>query len=110
MRLSKRLLALSFPLQAFWREAQAAPDDAMPPQPEPGPGHVAIARLHYRLGMHSLLPWQFHLLQAASEPAPPSQCARQAALDSGRPVDEVLADALLWLPLAEAAGLIASEV
>lgn len=105
-----RLLALSFPLQAFWRAAQVAPDNAMPPQPEPGPCHVAIARLDYRLGMHSLLPWQFHFLLAASEPASLSQCACRAALASGRPLDEVWSDAMLWLPLAEAAGLVASEL
>ena len=105
-----RLLALSFPLQAFWREAQAAPDDAMPPQPAPGPGHVAIARLHYRLSMHSLLPWQFHLLQAASDDAGSLQaCALRAARACALPVDQVLADAMLWLPLAAAAGITCGE-
>lgn len=101
-----RLLALSFPLQAFWREAQAAQDSAMPPQPEPGASHLAIARLHYRLAMHSLQRWQFHLLQAAGDGQPLSHCAHAAAQACGRPVDEVLADAMLWLPLAAAAGLI----
>ena len=101
-----RLLSLSFPVQAFWREAQAALDGSMPPQPEPGASHLAIARLHYRLGMHSLQPWQFHLLQAAGDGQPLSHCVQAAAQASGRPVDEVLADAMLWLPLASAAGLI----
>lgn len=105
-----RLLAPSFPVQAFWREAQAAQDGELPPQPEPGASYVAIARLHYRLAMHSLLPWQFHLLQAARQrPASPlHQCAAQAADACGLPRDEVLADAMLWLPLAAGAGLLAS--
>lgn len=103
-----RLLALSFPLHTFWREAQAASEDAMPPQPEAGsgPSHVAIARRDYRLSMHSLLPWQFHLLQAAQQPAASLQAgALHAARACDSPVEQVLADAMLWLPLAAAAGM-----
>ena len=38
--------------------------------------------------------------------APLAQCAQQAAQSSGREPDEVLADAMLWLPMAAAAGLV----
>lgn len=100
-----RLLALSFPLCAFWQQAQAA-DDAVPAQPEAAPGYVAISRMHYRLAMQELPPWQFYWLQALAGGAPLAQCARQAAQSSGRAPDEVLADALLWLPMAAAVGLI----
>ena len=101
-----RLLALTYPVQAYWQQAQAAPDDAVPPQPGEAPGFVAIARLHYRLAMHDLQPWQFYWLQALAGGAPPPDCARQAAQASGRSLDEVLADAMLWLPMAAAAGMI----
>lgn len=103
-----RLLALSFPVQAFWREAQAAHDGDVPPQPEPGASCLAIARLHYRLSMHSLLPWQFHLLLAARQQPSASlhDYVLQAADACALPRDEVLADAMLWLPTAAAAGLI----
>ena len=101
-----RLLVLSFPMCAFWQQAQAAPDDAVPAQPEPAPAFVAISRLHYRLAMQELQPWQFYYLQAQAGGAPLAQCAQQAAQSSGRAPDEVLADAMLWLPMAAAAGLV----
>ena len=106
-----RLLALSFPVQAFWREAQTAHDGDVPPQPEPGASYLAIARLHYRLSMHSLLPWQFHFLLAARQQpsATLHDCALQAADACSLPRDELLADAMLWLPMAAAAGLIGSS-
>ncbi|QKY03639.1 DUF2063 domain-containing protein [Janthinobacterium lividum] len=101
-----RLLALSFPLCTYWQQAQAAPDDAVPAQPEASPAFVAISRMHYRLAMQELQPWQFYCLQALAGGAPLAQCAGQAARASGRAPDEVLADAMLWLPLAAAAGLV----
>ncbi|WP_193316661.1 HvfC/BufC N-terminal domain-containing protein [Janthinobacterium rivuli] len=104
-----RLLALSFPMCSFWHQAQAAPDDAVPAQPEASSSFVAITRMHYRLAMQELQPWQFYWLQALAGGAPLAHCAQQAAQSSGRPPDEVLADALLWLPMAAAAGLVASD-
>jgi hypothetical protein len=104
-----RLLALSFPLCAFWQQAQAAPDDAVLAQPEATPGYVAISRMHYRLVMQELQPWQFYWLQALAGGAPFFLCAQQAAQSSGRAPDEVLADALLWLPMAAAVGLITCD-
>jgi hypothetical protein len=103
-----RLLALSFPLCAFWQQVQGAPDAAVPAQPEASPAYVAISRMHYRLAMHELQPWQFDCLQALAGGAPLAQCAQQAAQSSGRAPDEVLADAMLWLPMAAAAGLVFS--
>lgn len=67
---------------------------------------VAISRMHYRLAMQELQPRQFYCLQALAGGAPLAQCAGQAARASGRAPDEVLADAMLWLPLAAAAGLV----
>lgn len=93
-------------IRARSEEGRAPGLEKQSPQPEPGASHLAIARRHYRLAMHSLQPWQFHLLQAAGDGEPLSRCVQAAAQASGRPVDEVLADAMLWLPLASAAGLI----
>lgn len=104
-----RLLEVSFPLQAFWEQAAHLADGMdLPPPPPPSaaPGFVAIARLHYRLSMFNLQPWQFHYLQASRAGAPSRHCALQAATASGLPTGQVLADALLWQPLAIAAGLL----
>ena len=104
-----RLLALSFPVAAFWQQAQAAPSEAMPAPPEPAPGYVAITRLRYRITMHDLQPWQYFWLQALAGGAPLPACAQAAAQASGRAQDELLADAMLWLPMAAAAGLIGAD-
>ena len=101
-----RLLALSFLVRAFWEQAQAAGDKVLPPQPAASPSFVAIARWNYRISMHALEPWQFHFLQAAFEPSTLQQCALQAASATCLPVDQVLADAMLWLPVATAAGMV----
>ncbi|MFZ4877722.1 putative DNA-binding domain-containing protein [Janthinobacterium sp. Mn2066] len=101
-----RLLALSFPLGAFWLQAQAVQADDMPAQPEAAASHVAISRLNYRLAMHDLQPWQFYFLQAAARPASAMLCAQQASRDSGEPVAAILAETMLWLPWALDAGLI----
>jgi len=102
-----RLLQLSFPLQAYWREAAALPADAAPPPtPAAAPTLLAIGRLDYRVGMHVLAPWQFHFLQAAASRAPARRCALDAARACGLPAAQVLADALLWLPLAASAALV----
>lgn len=104
-----RLLAVTFPLCAFWQQVQAAPDDGVPAQPGAVPAFIAVSRVHYRIVMHELQPWQWCWLQALAEGAPLPQCAQRAATASGRPQDEVLADAMLWLPIAAAAGLIACD-
>jgi hypothetical protein len=103
-----RLLALSFPLHAYWQQVAGAPEDASPPAtPAAETTWIAVGRLHYRVGMHALAPWQFHFLRAAAARAPARQCALEAARACGLPAGRVLADALLWLPLASAAALVA---
>jgi hypothetical protein len=102
-----RLLALSFALPAWWQQAIGAADDAPPPpMPAAETTWLAVGRQHYRVGMHVLAPWQFHFLQAAAAGAPARQCALEAAGACGLPAGRVLADALLWLPLAGAAALV----
>ena len=101
-----RLLALSFPVRAFWEQAQGASAELLPPQPAAGQSFVAIARNRYRISMHALERWQFHFLQSASVAATLQQCALQAANATSLPIDQVLADAMLWLPVAMAAGMV----
>jgi hypothetical protein len=102
-----RLLALSFPLQAFWEQAVGMADgEALPATPAPETTHIAVARLHYRIGVHVLAPWQFHYLEAAAAGGSARHCALQAAQACALPAGRVLADALLWLPQAAAAALL----
>jgi hypothetical protein len=102
-----RLLALSFPLHAYWRQAAGLPAGAeAPATPAAETTFLAVGRLHYRVGMQVLAPWQFHFLQGAVERAPARECALRAARACGLPAARVLADALLWLPLAAASALV----
>lgn len=106
-----RLLAAAFPLPAYWRQAMAAPAGAdAPPMPQPAPTLIAVGRSHYRVAMHVLEPWQFHFLQAAATAAGGAgahACALHAAQACALPAGRVLADALLWLPAAASASLLA---
>lgn len=102
-----RLLALSFPLKAFWEQASMLVDDqGAAPLPPHQPGFLAVARLQYRVTLHQLQPWQYHYLQAAEGGAPTLYCVHQAAQHAQLPVERVLADALLWQPVACAAGML----
>ncbi|WP_296943663.1 DNA-binding domain-containing protein [uncultured Massilia sp.] len=103
-----RLLALDYPVHAYWQAAARARDDAdLPLPPAPAPTRLAVGRLHYRTAVHVLEPWQFHFLQAAQEGAPAHACALHAATACALAPERVLADALLWVPLAAGAGLVA---
>ncbi len=103
-----RLLDLDFPVHAFWHDAVRTPDDAdLPPPPAPAPSRLAVGRLHYRTAVHVLESWQFQFLQAAGQGARVHACARHAATACGLAPERVLADALLWVPLAAGAGLVA---
>jgi hypothetical protein len=102
-----RLLALSFPLKAFWEQASMLADEqAPPPVPQPQPCFLAVTRMHYRVTLHDLQPWQYHYLQAAQGGAPALHCIHQAAEQAQLPVERILAEALLWQPVACAAGML----
>ncbi|MCS0660738.1 HvfC/BufC N-terminal domain-containing protein [Massilia terrae] len=104
-----RLLAAAFPVHAYWDRAQQTPDDQALPVPAPAAVLLAVGRQHYRIGMHVLSDWQFHYLQAAASGAAAHASAHQAAQACGLPPGQVLADALLWLPQAAAAGLLSLD-
>ncbi|PWF42895.1 HvfC/BufC N-terminal domain-containing protein [Massilia glaciei] len=102
-----RLLALGFPLPAYWeRVARLGAGEPVAGAPAPAACHVAVGRQRYRIGMHTLQPWQYHYLLAAQPGAPARDCAAAAAEKTGRPVGAILADAMLWQPVVAAAGLL----
>ena len=102
-----RLLALSFPLHAWWDAANhLADDDSLPPAPEPQPCFLAVARLHYRISLHPLQAWQYHYLDAAGTGTAAHGCAMHAARQAALPAGQILAEALLWQATACAAGML----
>lgn len=103
-----RLLALTLPLLPFWDAVQGGAE--VPAAPAPATSHVAVARVRYQVGLHPLESWQYHFLKAladAGAAALPSQhCAALAAAGAAMPVEQVVARAMLWLPLAAASGMV----
>lgn len=99
-----RLVNLSFPLidllEAIDRE------DENPIIPEPQLSFVAITRIQYRVNMTAINPWQFFFLKAAKDAASVYSCAVISSQESGRALEHILADLLLWLPLAFSLGFL----
>ena len=102
---SVRLLRLDFD---FGPAIRAAERRAAVPPPEPADWSVAVARSGWRVRMHRLDPWQFAFIEAL-EPAEGDvhAAAAAAARAAGRDTGPLIADLVVWLPAAGAAGLVA---
>lgn len=99
-----RLLRLGFNLVGL---VEAADRGAALPAPVAGESLVAVARTHYRVGLHRLAPWQFAWLDALGEEGRDVQeAAGEAARACGGDAGRMLADLAMWLPAAGAAGLV----
>jgi hypothetical protein len=100
---SVRLLRLDFDLLPLI-EAGARGEKAV--VPEAGDCMIAVARSRYRVGQHRLEPWQYHWLEAlGTEGAEAHEAAAAAARLSRRDGGALLADLVLWLPMAASLGL-----
>ncbi len=99
---SLRLITLSFPLAEYIEAVEQ--QQPLPSLPEAKPCHIAICRHHYRVTMHYLAPWQYALLQAGQQGQTLAASAQQASHHSGKPADEILAELMVWLPLAQQQG------
>jgi len=72
----------------------------VPEIPEPQQTYVAISRKNYRVFTNTLAPWQYYFLKAAKAPISSHQAATISAEQSGKPVEEILAELMFFLPLA----------
>lgn len=99
-----RPLALSLPLLPYWRQLQQ--DGPVPPAPEPAASYLAVARQHWRVALHPLDPWQYHLLQALNDGLDGPAALQRSATLSGQPLATLTVELLLWLPLAQQLGLL----
>lgn len=99
-----RLVNLSFPLidllEAIDREVEN------PTIPEPRSCFVAITRIRYRVNMSEIEPWQYFFLKSAATTSSPYDCAVKSSQESGKSLDYILAELLLWLPLALNSGFL----
>ncbi len=92
-----QLLKLKFPLVDFLRRSEQG---EQPEPPAPSDSRVALGRSDYRLHMQELSAWQSAFLKAAERPVSLHLAARRAAEESGKEAAFVLAELLVWLPLA----------
>lgn len=94
-----RLLESKFSLVKFFEETDHD-------QPEQRRSFVAIGRADYRLHVKEIEYWQFAFLKACESPASAHFAARRAAEESGRESSFVLAQLVLWLPVAIQMGFV----
>lgn len=101
-----RLLQLSMPLLEFWQSASRGGDS--PPAPAPADSYLAVSRMRYRVTMLELEQWQYLFLQAlqANHRASMQDGIDAVTRQTGLPADQVPAKLMLWLPVAQSAGLL----
>lgn len=98
-----RLLEQQFPLIEFFRSVAQGEN---PEPPARRISRVAVTRVDYRIQMIELSHWQYGFLQACRDPISVPAAAAMAAKQCDRPVSKILADLMIWLPVADGAGLI----
>ncbi|MDB5472392.1 MAG: hypothetical protein JWR84_3952 [Caulobacter sp.] len=86
----------------------AVADGDPPPTPQPRPTLVAVARGDWRVRLHTLGPGRFAWLQALGHDGASAQAAAATAA-RGEDPGRLLADLILWLPLAIQAGLVIAD-
>lgn len=98
-----RLLELKFSLADFF---DGDTDQEQPPPPEQRPTFVAIGRFDYRIHVKEIEPWQFAFLKACESPSSAHLAAGYAAEESGTEPAVLLAQLVLWLPVAMQFGFL----
>jgi len=98
-----RLLELKFSLADFF---DGDTDQEQPPQPEQRRSVVAIGRFDYRIHVKEIEPWQFAFLKACDSPSSAHMAAGRAADESGTEPAVLLAQLVLWLPVAMQFGFL----
>lgn len=101
---SVRLLRLDFDLLPLIEASEKGGEAVVP---EIGESLIAVARSGYRVRQHRLEPWRHAWLESlGTDGADVYGAAAAAAERSGREAGALIADLVLWLPAAAAAGLV----
>ncbi|NEP14415.1 MAG: DUF2063 domain-containing protein [Symploca sp. SIO2C1] len=102
------LVSLSFPLIDFMDAIDCKQEN--PTIPEPRSNFVAISRIRYRVTMSEVEPWQYSFLKAAKEYSSLYDCALKCSEETNNSLDEILAQLVVWFPLALSSGFLAIEI
>ncbi|OCX53716.1 hypothetical protein BEL04_05325 [Mucilaginibacter sp. PPCGB 2223] len=97
------LLYLQYPLIDFVRAVQ---HDEQPDAPPPAESYVVVSRKNYIVYTHTLLPWQWFFLKGLQSTGSYRKAVEDAARSSGESTDSIMADLVLWLPIAENFGYV----
>jgi len=103
-----RLVSLSFPLINFIKAIDRKQENLI--FPEPRSNLVAISRIQYRVTMSEIEPWQYFFLKAAKKCSSPYDCAVKTSEETNNSLDEILAQLVLWFPLALSSGFLVIDI
>ena len=98
-----RLLELKFPLVDFLSRADQG---ERPEPPLPAVSFAALGRSNYRINIEEVTVWQFAFLKACERPVSLYAAAQRAAVESEKEPASVLAELVVWLPVAIQLGFL----
>ena len=98
-----RLLKLKFPLVDFLKRSS---QHERPEPPSPSISFVAIGRSNYQLHTEEITDWQFAFLNACEQPVSHYFAVQRAAEESLKEPSFVLAQLVVWLPVAIGLGFV----
>jgi len=100
------LLDLQFRLADFIKAVQHDQEAETPTKQQ---SYMAISRKNYAVNMHELEAWQWHFLQSLQNTSDYIQAIGTVSEISATPQDTIMADLMLWLPVALSFGYIYQE-
>jgi len=92
-----KLLKLQFPLVDFVRDVY---NDVEPEVPVKRDSLVCICRKNYRINFNELEGWQWHFLDSLQQRSNYMAAVMDTASTCGIAADTIMADLILWLPVA----------
>jgi hypothetical protein len=96
-----KLLKLNYPVHTFLKEFKK---DNNTPLPEKATTFIAVTRLDYHLHILELEAWQYEFLIACSQECSIYHAAQESAQRSELNTSSILAQLLIWLPVAQQNG------
>jgi hypothetical protein len=100
---SLKLLKLGWPLTDYVRAVYQQQEAEIP---EKQSSFLAIGRLNYRVNFQEIEPWQWHFLQNLQATNNYMEAVINTSIETEIPKDTLMADLLLWIPVATNFGYI----
>ncbi|MCW3082936.1 MAG: hypothetical protein JWP12_302 [Bacteroidetes bacterium] len=98
-----RLLQLQYELLDFIKAVERGKEAETP---ERKINYLAISRKNYAVNLQQLEAWQFYYLKALAITGDHNAAVKIAATESGIPEESIMADLLLWIPVAMEYGYV----